>query len=314
MYTLLSAAFTYHRQGAKVGDIRPDNIFINEDGQVKVACVDSWPGEQTNYAKAFYEKEITYLSPEEIKDYQFGKMEESVDRELAETFSIGLSCLDAATLSESKSLYSKNFKFNYEKLEQRLNEFRKYGYSELLTLTIENMCEVDTEYRSGSREILQWLLPYEEAIINLEDFQVNGLPEKMKIAKDRHMQDSTVHTHTQNSQYIGSAFVQPSVYSVNSGISVPSYSQPPIQMTHFNPPPAMFKPQSHITSQPINIQFMNQPVSYQMPPPQIPQQGLQNYYAVNSTVVGSSLPTEGPRFTLEQIDQQLEESRRLFPQ
>ncbi len=75
MYTLLSAAFTYHRQGAKVGDIRPDNIFINEDGQVKVACVDSWPGEQTNYAKAFYEKEITYLSPEEIKDYQFGKME-----------------------------------------------------------------------------------------------------------------------------------------------------------------------------------------------------------------------------------------------
>ncbi len=86
---------------------------------------------------------------------------------MAETFSIGLTCLDAATLSESKSLYSKNFKFSYEKLDQRLAEFRKYGYSELLTLTIENMCEVDTEFRSSSREILQWLLPYEEAIINL---------------------------------------------------------------------------------------------------------------------------------------------------
>ncbi len=63
VYTLLSAAFTYHREGKKVGDMRPDNIFINEDGQVQVACIDSWPGEQNNYAKAFYEKQITYLSP-----------------------------------------------------------------------------------------------------------------------------------------------------------------------------------------------------------------------------------------------------------
>ena len=50
------------------------------------------------------------------------------------------------------------------------------------------MCEVDTEFRSSSQEILQWLLPYEEAIINLEDFEVNGLPEKMKLARDRHTQ------------------------------------------------------------------------------------------------------------------------------
>jgi hypothetical protein len=45
------------------------------NGQVKVASVDSWPGEHTNYEKSFFEKEITYLSPEEIKDYQFGKVE-----------------------------------------------------------------------------------------------------------------------------------------------------------------------------------------------------------------------------------------------
>lgn len=43
-------------------------------------------------------------------------MEESVDKPLAETFSIGLSCLDAATLSESKPLYSKSFKFDYNRL------------------------------------------------------------------------------------------------------------------------------------------------------------------------------------------------------
>jgi DNA-binding helix-hairpin-helix protein with protein kinase domain len=44
VYTLLSSSEGYHNEGRKIGDIRPDNIFINEDGQVKVATQDSWPG------------------------------------------------------------------------------------------------------------------------------------------------------------------------------------------------------------------------------------------------------------------------------
>lgn len=44
IYTILSAAATYHQKGLKTGDIRPDNVFINENGQVKVASTDSWPG------------------------------------------------------------------------------------------------------------------------------------------------------------------------------------------------------------------------------------------------------------------------------
>jgi len=64
LYTLINAAKDFHNQGIKVGDIRPANIFINEDGQVKMATQYSWPGEQLNYSKTFYEKEVTYLSPE----------------------------------------------------------------------------------------------------------------------------------------------------------------------------------------------------------------------------------------------------------
>jgi serine/threonine protein kinase len=50
-----------HGKGKKVGDIRPENIFINEDGQVKVANQLTWPLEQDNYEKTFYEKQPTYL-------------------------------------------------------------------------------------------------------------------------------------------------------------------------------------------------------------------------------------------------------------
>jgi len=42
-YTIISAANSFHLQERKVGDIRPQNIFINEDGQVKVANIFSWP-------------------------------------------------------------------------------------------------------------------------------------------------------------------------------------------------------------------------------------------------------------------------------
>lgn len=118
----MAAGNDFHDIGKKVGDIRPQNVFINEDGQVKVATHLTWPGEQNNYHKTFYEKEITYLgtssvnlAPEELKDIQFGKIEPSTDERIAESFSIGLTCLDAGTLNNSSLLYQKN-KFAYEQL------------------------------------------------------------------------------------------------------------------------------------------------------------------------------------------------------
>jgi len=37
------------------------NVFINENGQAKIANRLTWPHETTNYEKTVYEKEITYL-------------------------------------------------------------------------------------------------------------------------------------------------------------------------------------------------------------------------------------------------------------
>lgn len=54
------------------------------------------------------------------------------------------------------------------------------------------MCEIDPEYRSSSRDILNWLLPHEDAIINLEDFQVQGLPQKIRLARERDQDSNTI--------------------------------------------------------------------------------------------------------------------------
>ena len=45
---------------SKIGDVRPQNIFINDQGQVKISNVYSWPHEVTNYTKVL-DNEITYL-------------------------------------------------------------------------------------------------------------------------------------------------------------------------------------------------------------------------------------------------------------
>lgn len=39
---------------------------MNEDGEIKLASKNSWPGEKTNYERAFFEKDVAYLAPEEV--------------------------------------------------------------------------------------------------------------------------------------------------------------------------------------------------------------------------------------------------------
>lgn len=44
IYNLVCAKRDVSLFHKKVGDIRPENIFINEKGEIKVACLNSWPG------------------------------------------------------------------------------------------------------------------------------------------------------------------------------------------------------------------------------------------------------------------------------
>ena len=69
----------------------------------------SYPYATTNYEKNLTNREVkTYLgkflfmaAPEEVKDIQFGKMKDQNDPLVVETFTIGLTVLDAALLSSS---------------------------------------------------------------------------------------------------------------------------------------------------------------------------------------------------------------------
>lgn len=54
LYTLLSAQQQIKsKTGNKIGDVRPHNIFLNADGDLKVSNLYSWPRENSNFNKAF---------------------------------------------------------------------------------------------------------------------------------------------------------------------------------------------------------------------------------------------------------------------
>lgn len=55
LYCLVTASMTFRQLDSKIGDVRPLNIFINDNtGVVRVGNRYSWPVEPTNYEKAIF--------------------------------------------------------------------------------------------------------------------------------------------------------------------------------------------------------------------------------------------------------------------
>jgi hypothetical protein len=41
------------KTGERIGDVRPHNIFLNSQAEIKIANQFSWPRENTNFQKTF---------------------------------------------------------------------------------------------------------------------------------------------------------------------------------------------------------------------------------------------------------------------
>jgi hypothetical protein len=87
-------------------------------------------------------------------------MKDSNDPVLVETFSIGLTVLDAAVLSLSELFYENNGVFNYDKLNQSLKMLNSIGYSPQLTHIITKMCDPQPANRLKANELVKILRPY----------------------------------------------------------------------------------------------------------------------------------------------------------
>lgn len=51
LYNFIRAGNKFEKINKKIGDMRPNNVIINDDGQIKVISTCSIPGETTNFEK-----------------------------------------------------------------------------------------------------------------------------------------------------------------------------------------------------------------------------------------------------------------------
>jgi len=74
--------------------------------------------------------------------------------------------LDAATLTDSRDLYTSQHSFDYQGLAAALHILNEKDYSKVLKLLITNMCEANAEKRTKAVALYEWLTPYDDAINN----------------------------------------------------------------------------------------------------------------------------------------------------
>jgi serine/threonine protein kinase len=133
--------------GEGLGDIRPKNIFLNEQGKVKVANSISWPLENSNIQKSF-DKTPTYLAPEDLEKIAKGESV-GIPSDPSEAFSIGLTVLSAGNLADYEGLYDLQTQtINHAGLNEALGlwAFNSF-YSEILRGTVLLLLNVHPEKR-----------------------------------------------------------------------------------------------------------------------------------------------------------------------
>jgi serine/threonine protein kinase len=107
LYALVAVKVDALERGETVGDIKPENVFINHEEKVKIGILPSFPYESTNFEKAkdpLGKSKNVVLAPEDLKLASQNQVDNS-DNPKSEVFSIGATVLSAGILQETSDLY-----------------------------------------------------------------------------------------------------------------------------------------------------------------------------------------------------------------
>lgn len=162
LLSLLQAKRQAEDHGSSLSDVRPKNIFLNQEGLIKTATPFSWPLASTKYQKSL-DKVATYLAPEEVALLEMGATDFGKVAPTAEIFSIGLTLLSVGNLEDYEGLYNlESFKLDTAKLGSAVSHWiAKLNYSEVLRATVLNLCAEDPSRRMTAEELYSLLSKHE---------------------------------------------------------------------------------------------------------------------------------------------------------
>lgn len=169
--------------------------------------------------KTVLSNETTYLAPEELKEIVTSKHDSGCNPNLAESFSIGLTIIDAGLLGDSSRLYNmKSQKFDLDAAKQQFTEWEESPYSDFLKKTVMSMCELDPRLRASPTDIFNKLLPYENDIKELKDFtsSAQGSPNRPPIESNLNV---TGQYRPVSYQYEGPVLVKSQLVPERTGVN-----------------------------------------------------------------------------------------------
>ncbi|KRX04683.1 Protein kinase-like domain [Pseudocohnilembus persalinus] len=152
------------------GDIRPNNIFLTNEGFVKLADPQLVRDEKNAYIKAFQYGEQTYLSPQLMKALQNREIQPTHNQVKSDVFSLGMTMLEVCCLYTARSCYDYG---QYQIIRPVIDDLlqRSRGrYSNFLINILSEMVLENEGQRPSFLELQQILQPYQDQIQNLQPF------------------------------------------------------------------------------------------------------------------------------------------------
>lgn len=137
-------------------------------------------------------------------------------------------------------------------MEERLAELLKNdSYSAPLVLLIKGLCQAEPTKRISCKELAEWLAPYENSIVELAEFTVSEVPEKLHRLQEKPQAPKPAPLQYQSNQPI--SYVQ-------SGYVSGPMNPPPqvVRQVYQNFPNEHFSNQTYLNNQPN----LPRPVSY----------------------------------------------------
>lgn len=179
LFSLVEARRQAAAVGERLGDVRPENVFLNEAGNIRVSNSLSWPLELTNLQKAF-DKLPTYLAPEDLARLARGETADAPS-DAAEAFSIGLSVLSAGNLAKYDHLYDLSTnELRLSALDEALSLWaHNAAYSEVLRGVVLLLLALSPEARLRCSELEELLRKHAEHVVKKENFVVDNAPPKL---------------------------------------------------------------------------------------------------------------------------------------
>lgn len=167
-----------------MGDIKPSNIFVNDEGRIKVASIFSWPRELPSYIKLVDQGGLNFnglLAPEDFPLLQNNNLDNDAN-EQSEIFAIGATVLSAGILDDLSSIYDyKNKTYNFALFQNKKQIWADSDrYSPIFKSIILNLVSTEAGERLTIDELWNFIYPFEADILDKRQFLIPSAPPKIE--------------------------------------------------------------------------------------------------------------------------------------